>query len=68
MVCRLVVGVQRRVLLIVQCSDVRYPEAAKNACMDRDASPRDIVERFRPAIRAAKAHGSLALIQLTHAG
>lgn len=49
-------------------SDVRYPEAAKNACMDRDASPADIVERFRPAIQKAKAHGSLAIIQVTHAG
>lgn len=49
-------------------SDVRYPEAAKNACMDPDASPKDIVDRFRPSIKAAKAHGSLAIMQITHAG
>jgi len=48
--------------------DVRYPEAARNACMDRDQSPKDIIEKFRPVIKASKAHGSLAIIQLTHAG
>jgi 2,4-dienoyl-CoA reductase-like NADH-dependent reductase (Old Yellow Enzyme family) len=49
-------------------SDVRYPEAARNACLDRDQSPKDIVEKFARAIKAAKAHGSLAILQLTHAG
>lgn len=47
---------------------VRYPEAARNACMDRDQSPKDIVEKFRPVIKASKAHGSLAIMQITHAG
>lgn len=36
--------------------------------MDPEASPKDVVERFMPAIQAAKAHGSLAIMQITHAG
>lgn len=48
--------------------DVRYPEAARNCCVDRDHSPKDIVEKLREPIAAAKAHGSLAVIQITHAG
>ena len=48
--------------------DVRYPEAARNMCLDPDQSPHNIVELFKPAVTAAKKHGSLAVIQLTHAG
>ena len=48
--------------------DVRYPEAARNMCLDPDESPPNIVQMFKPAITAAKAHGSLAIIQITHAG
>ncbi|KAK9894772.1 FMN-linked oxidoreductase [Cystobasidium minutum MCA 4210] len=48
--------------------DSRYPEAARNACMDPETSPKDIVEQFKPSIQAAKAHGSLAIMQITHAG
>lgn len=53
---------------ILHSKDVRYPEAARNACMDPEASPKNIVELFKPAIKAAKAHGSLAIMQITHAG
>jgi 2,4-dienoyl-CoA reductase-like NADH-dependent reductase (Old Yellow Enzyme family) len=46
--------------------DARYPEAARNAICSYDHSPKDIAEKFKPAIKAAKAHGSLAIIQITH--
>ncbi|KAH9819697.1 hypothetical protein DFH28DRAFT_1105412 [Melampsora americana] len=42
-------------------------EAKGNAIIDRDSSW-DPVEAFRPVIAAAKAHGSLVIGQLTHAG
>lgn len=48
--------------------DVRYPEAARNMCLDPEHSPKDIAERFGKVVKASKAHGSLAIIQLTHAG
>lgn len=49
--------------------DVRYPEALKNAIIDRDAPwAADHVAAFEPVIAAAKAHGSLVLAQLTHGG
>ena len=44
-----------------------YPEAKQNAVMD-PLSPWDAVEAFKPSIRAAKAHGSLVIGQVTHAG
>lgn len=37
-------------------------------CLDRDHSPKDIVDKFSKVIKVSKAHGSLAVIQLTHAG
>lgn len=48
--------------------DARYPEAQRNMCLDRDHSPKDIVDKFSKVIKVSKAHGSLAVIQLTHAG
>lgn len=42
-------------------------EAAGNAIIDKD-NTWDAVEAFKPAISAAKAHGSLCIGQLTHAG
>lgn len=42
-------------------------EAKGNAIIDKD-SPWDPVEAFKPAIAAAKAHGSLVIGQLTHGG
>jgi 2,4-dienoyl-CoA reductase-like NADH-dependent reductase (Old Yellow Enzyme family) len=47
--------------------DRRYPEAKGNATMD-PLSPWDAVEAFRPMIAKAKAHGSLVVGQVTHAG
>ncbi|WAQ88142.1 hypothetical protein PtA15_9A267 [Puccinia triticina] len=44
-----------------------YLEAKGNAIIDKD-SPWDPVEAFKPVISAAKAHGSLVIGQLTHAG
>ncbi|KNE96593.1 hypothetical protein PSTG_10151 [Puccinia striiformis f. sp. tritici PST-78] len=44
-----------------------YLEAKGNAIIDKD-SPWDPVEAFKPVIAAAKAHGSLVIGQLTHAG
>ncbi|EPQ57037.1 FMN-linked oxidoreductase [Gloeophyllum trabeum ATCC 11539] len=44
-----------------------YLEAAGNAIIDKN-NPWDAVEAFKPAVAAAKAHGSLCIGQLTHAG
>ena len=44
-----------------------YPEAKRNAVMD-PLSTWDAVEAFKPAIQGAKAHGSLVIGQVTHAG
>ncbi|WAR60336.1 hypothetical protein PtB15_9B273 [Puccinia triticina] len=44
-----------------------YLEAKGNAIIDKD-SPWDPVKAFMPVIAAAKAHGSLVIGQLTHAG
>ncbi|GAA5955068.1 hypothetical protein JCM21900_002775 [Sporobolomyces salmonicolor] len=43
------------------------PEAEHNAVIDK-ANPWDAVEAFKPVIKGAKAHGSLVIAQLTHAG
>lgn len=51
----------------VSC-DVRYPEAARNVCCDKATMGDEIVEEMKPAVQAAKAHGSLFIVQLTHAG
>jgi 2,4-dienoyl-CoA reductase-like NADH-dependent reductase (Old Yellow Enzyme family) len=49
--------------------DARYPEAMKNATIDRDAPwAADHVSAFKPVIAAAKAHGSVVIAQLTHGG
>jgi hypothetical protein len=48
-------------------ADRRYPEAKKNAVIDR-TSPWDAVAAFTPVIKACKAHGSLVIGQVTHAG
>jgi 2,4-dienoyl-CoA reductase-like NADH-dependent reductase (Old Yellow Enzyme family) len=47
--------------------DRRYPESKNNAVIDKTAKW-DHVAAFKPVFAAAKAHGSLAIIQLTHAG
>lgn len=47
--------------------DARHPEAAKNACVDRDSNW-DVVEAFKPVVKASKADGALLIGQLTHAG
>jgi 2,4-dienoyl-CoA reductase-like NADH-dependent reductase (Old Yellow Enzyme family) len=47
--------------------DARYPEAKGNAVID-PLSAWDAVEAFKPVVAAAKAHGSLLLGQITHAG
>jgi len=51
----------------VSC-DVRYPEAARNVCADKSTMGDEIVDELKPAVQAAKAHGSLFIVQLTHAG
>lgn len=49
--------------------DARYPEAKKNACIDPEiASHDEYVKAYKPVIDAAKAHGSLVIAQVTHAG
>jgi len=49
--------------------DARYPEAKKNACIDPEiASQDEYVKAYKPVIDAAKAHGSLVIAQVTHAG
>jgi NAD/NADP transhydrogenase alpha subunit len=47
--------------------DRRYPETKKNAVMD-PLSSWDAVAAFRPLMAATKAHGSLVIGQVTHAG
>jgi 2,4-dienoyl-CoA reductase-like NADH-dependent reductase (Old Yellow Enzyme family) len=47
--------------------DRRFPEAKRNAVIDA-SSPWDAVAAFEPVIRACKAHGSLVIGQVTHAG
>lgn len=49
-------------------ADRRYPEAKKNAIIDRDSKDWDPVAAFKPVIAAAKAHGSIVIAQVTHAG
>lgn len=49
--------------------DARYPEAKKNACIDPEiASHDEYVKAYKPVIDAAKAHGSVVIAQVTHAG
>ncbi|ETS63254.1 hypothetical protein PaG_01529 [Moesziomyces aphidis] len=49
--------------------DARFPEAKKNACIDPEiASHNEYVKAYKPVIDAAKAHGSLVIAQVTHAG
>ncbi|GAA5863676.1 hypothetical protein JCM1840_000100 [Sporobolomyces johnsonii] len=47
--------------------DRTAPEAEHNAVIDK-ANSWDAVEAFKPVIQASKAHGSLVIAQLTHAG
>ncbi|EPQ32058.1 uncharacterized protein PFL1_00256 [Pseudozyma flocculosa PF-1] len=50
-------------------TDARYPEAEHNACIDMTiASHDEYVKAYRPVVEASKAHGSLVIAQLTHAG
>ncbi|KAK4704414.1 hypothetical protein P7C70_g1802, partial [Phenoliferia sp. Uapishka_3] len=49
--------------------DARYPEAKGNAIIDRDHKDNwDQVAAFKPVFAAAKAHGSVVIVQVTHAG
>jgi len=47
--------------------DHRYPEALRNAVLD-PTSQWDVPEAFKPVIKAANAHGSIVIGQVTHAG
>ncbi|PWZ03031.1 FMN-linked oxidoreductase [Testicularia cyperi] len=61
-------GIGTIVLGNIPC-DARYPEAKKNACIDPEVgSHEEYVKAYKPVIDAAKAHGSVVLAQVTHAG
>ncbi|KAL8292898.1 hypothetical protein RQP46_000592 [Phenoliferia psychrophenolica] len=49
--------------------DARYPESKGNAIIDRDHKDNwDQVAAFKPVFAAAKAYGSVVIVQVTHAG
>ena len=61
-------GIGTIVLGNIPC-DARYPEAKKNACIDPTIAGHDeYVKAYKPVVDAAKAHGSLVVAQVTHAG
>ncbi|KAM0750961.1 FMN-linked oxidoreductase [Meredithblackwellia eburnea MCA 4105] len=59
-------GIGTIVMGNVPC-DRRYPESKGNAIIDKTQSW-DHVKAFKPVIAAAKAGGSIVLVQVTHAG
>jgi 2,4-dienoyl-CoA reductase-like NADH-dependent reductase (Old Yellow Enzyme family) len=59
-------GIGTIVLGNIPC-DYRFPESRNNACLDPNSNW-DHVALFKPVIAAAKAHGSIVIGQVTHAG